>query len=619
MNNRINQFILLLGLLFITICSIRTISSPEFWSHLAQASYGFKLSWIQSEISSHITYLYDHILMFFWKNGGVTLISILNIIGILTSFYLLIRISSKYGNILSNSIALIISGHLVFHSLEIGPGTIMLLFITLSTYAFVFIRNKKILYTALIIIQIIWANLHHSFLFGPLLIFVGLIHLIKSPSRKSTIYPKDIAPLIPILFLISLINPNGLAIYTQTYSSLISPNPIYWFSISNDFFSVASVKPIILFVTVLCGLGLITHKKELPVYHLFLAIFGVALLWTSPKMSIQFVALAYPFMVLSTQSICDYGIKLFKLNLKTKQFTLISQILIIVLLVISIIPVVNNDKYIKNGSFSTFGIGINDDLYPKGLDRLITHPKFPERFINQPVDGGFISFNYNKPCFIDYRSGIYDQSLITDLKLLLLGDEDAFDSVYAKYKPEAFILNTAYPSTDKGILTLLKRDFRLMYFDGNTVVMILNRPKFDDLFNLTDIQQLGLNKLEADKNRFVENPYENGNPPSLIGAGKIYLSLNRPHEAEYIFNIIINEKYRSPGSLIGLANSQLMLNKFEDSYKTSLEVINSYPNNISGWVAYKNACKLTQREDGEQLAAERVNALSSVFKESSDN
>ena len=87
----------------------------------------------------------------------------------------------------------------------------------------------------------------------------------------------------------------------------------------------------------------------------------------------------------------------------------------------------------------------------------------------------------------------------------------------------------------------------------------------------------------------------------------------------YIFNIIINEKYRSPGSLIGLANSQLMLNKFEDSYKTSLEVINSYPNNISGWVAYKNACKLTQREDDEQLAAERVNALSSVFKESSDN
>ena len=130
MNNRINQFILLLGLLFIAICSIRTISSPEFWSHLAQASYGFKLSWIQSEISSHISYLYDHILMFFWENGGVTLISILNIIGILTSFYLLIRISSKYGNILSNSIALIISGHLVFHSLEIGPGTIMLLFIT---------------------------------------------------------------------------------------------------------------------------------------------------------------------------------------------------------------------------------------------------------------------------------------------------------------------------------------------------------------------------------------------------------------------------------------------------------------------------------------------------------
>ena len=90
-------------------------------------------------------------------------------------------------------------------------------------------------------------------------------------------------------------------------------------------------------------------------------------------------------MVLSTQSICDYWSKaIFKLNLKTKQLTLISQILIIALLVISIIPVINNDKYIKNGSFSTFGIGINDDLYPKELDRLITHPKFlSDLLINQ--------------------------------------------------------------------------------------------------------------------------------------------------------------------------------------------------------------------------------------------
>ena len=57
----------------------------------------------------------------------------------------------------------------------------------------------------------------------------------------------------------------------------------------------------------------------------------------------------------------------------------------------------------------------------------------------------------------------------------------------------------------------------------------------------------------------------------------------------------------------------------DPDFETSLEIINSYPNNISGWVAYKNACKLTQREDDVQLAVERINDLSSIFKESSDN
>ena len=49
MISRINQFTLLLGLTFILICSIRTISTPELLSHLAQAEQGTQLSWIQTE------------------------------------------------------------------------------------------------------------------------------------------------------------------------------------------------------------------------------------------------------------------------------------------------------------------------------------------------------------------------------------------------------------------------------------------------------------------------------------------------------------------------------------------------------------------------------------------
>ena len=97
MIRRINQFTLLLGLSFILICSIRTISTPEFWSHLAQAEQGTHISWIQSEATPHIPHLYDSLLNTFWKIGGASLVTLLNSLALLISFGLLIRVAAPWG------------------------------------------------------------------------------------------------------------------------------------------------------------------------------------------------------------------------------------------------------------------------------------------------------------------------------------------------------------------------------------------------------------------------------------------------------------------------------------------------------------------------------------------
>ncbi|MFL2876291.1 MAG: tetratricopeptide repeat protein [Pontiellaceae bacterium] len=615
MIRRINQFTLLLGLTFILICSIRTISTPEFWSHLAQAEQGTHLSWIQSEATPHIPHLYDSLLNTFWKIGGASLVTLLNSLALLISFGLLIRVAAPWGNFLSQSFALLISGHLIFHSIEVGPVSVMVLFIALFSYILTYVKKQKLLYASLLVLQILWAQIHASFLFGPVLVAAAAIAQSKSKPSRIKQGSINLVYLIPLLLIVSLFHPAGANIYSHISDIITAPNPIYWFSIMSDFFEVESVKPILLFVIILSAAGLVTLKKNLPLYHTILAVLGIALLWTSPKMSLQFVALGYPFLVLSIQSVGVYAVKLLPSDSKSNKRVLIAQAVSLAVFIISVIPVVTNKAYIKNGSASIFGLGIITDLYPVNLSEVITHPDFPERIINQPADGGYLSYTYNKRCFIDYRSGIYDENIRTDLNKLLQGDSAAFDQFYEMYRPEAFILNCLYPASTQGIATLVQRDWRLVYFDGSTAVLIINRPDYESIFSLSHIQQSGLKKLEDHRRAFVEAPYQNGNPVTLIGAAKIYLALNRATEAESLFRLLLQEEYMMPGALIGLGNAQLIQGNFDEAFLTLQQAVETYPTRLACWLSYEMACRLTNNDEQQARANENIEILTANYNE----
>lgn len=615
MINRISQLAMLLGLTFILLCSMRTISSPEFWSHLAQAEQGTQLSWIQSDATPHVSYLYDLLLNGCFKIGGATGVTLLNSLVLLIAFVLLIRVAAPWGNSLSQSFALIISGHLIFHSIEVGSGSVMVLFIALFSYILSHVHKRAVLYGTLLGLQILWTQMHVSFLFGPTLVAIAAIAHAKSKPTRTKQTTVQFVYLIPLLLMVSLLHPAGVGVYSHAINTISSPNPIYWFSIMSGFFQMDSVKPILLFVIILSAAGLITLKKNLPVYHTVAVVIGIALLSTSPKMSLQFVALGYPFLVLSIQSVSVYISKSLQSGSKSNKLILTAQIIAFAVFVISVIPIVTNQAYIRNGSASTFGVGTMTGLYPEGLSELLSHPDFPDRTVNQPADGGYLSYFYNRSCFIDYRSGIYDENTIKDLNQLLLGDIEAFDRFYEMYRPEAFILNCLYPASAQGVVTLIQRDWKLVYFDGSTAVLIVNRPAYEALFSMSSLQQAGLMKLEKQRKAFAQAPYQNGNSVELIGAAKIYLALNRAEEAEALFSLLLKKGYAVPGALMGLGNAQLKLSKFDDAFITLQQAVETYPSQISCWIGYKNACRLTNNEEEQTRATEKIEALSSKFKE----
>jgi tetratricopeptide (TPR) repeat protein len=615
-----SKLYVILGLVFIAVIGLRTISTPEIWSHLALGQENAPISFIESDSFVNTTWLYDNLTYKFWNIGGAPLLIILNVIGLLLTFILLIQVSKKWGEGLSQGFALLICGHLIFQTVDVGPQVSMMLFIALFLYILNTQKSTAILFGTLIPLQILWTNMHGSFLYGPIIAGLMAVQVAQnskgSNSRKKGQTPQSglFAILAVALLVASLINPYFLKMHAQVIANIQSPLPAYWSSLFIEYFQIPALKPLILFTMVLGACGLITLKKKLPIVLTTLAIYGAFLVWTSPKTAMLFAALAFPFIVLSLTSISEYLQASFD-SMLGKNAKLIAPTtggILVILLIVSIVPIVGNSAYVKTGSASVFGLGVQDNLYPNDLEALFNDPAFPEVAINLAADGGYLAFNYGRDCFIDYRPGTYDKEDLKNLSGTMLGDRKAYDSLYEKYRPEAFIINTLTPTSAQGVTTLLKNGiWKLAYFDGTTAVLIQNKEKFATLINNTELQQAGLAKLEAARATYAQlnGSSKLGNPAELIGSGKIYLAFNRPKEAKAIFSMLVQGSGTIPGAWIGLGSSQLMLKEFDAAVASLKIATHQAPNSFLAWASYAQACKFAGLNDEYDVAVEKAKKL----------
>jgi tetratricopeptide (TPR) repeat protein len=609
----------ILGLLLIAATGLRTISTPEIWTHLAQGQNNAPISFLESDSVINTTHLYDKLAYMAWNIGGAPLLIILNIAGLLGAFLLLLQVSKKWGGGLSQGYALLIVSHLIFQTLDVGPQVMMMLFIALFLYAITLVKSPAILFGALIPAQILWTNMHGSFLFGP--VIVGLAAIQSGQQNKGAgrrnnhSIPSGTFGLLTVALLVAtVVNPYFLKLHGQVLANIQSPAPVYWSSLFIEYFQIPALKPLILFVMVLGAGGLITLKKKLPVVLTTLAIFGAFLVWTTPQTSMLFSVLAFPFIVLSLTSISEYSSGSLS-NVLGKQAKLLAPAtgtVFTLLIVLSLIPIVSNSAFVTTGSASNFGLGIQENLYPDSAEALINHPDFPEKAINLPADGGYLAFKYGRKCFVDYRPGRYDKELLKNLNAMMLGNREAYDDLYDTYRPEAFIINTLAPSSAQGIVTLLSRDiWKLAYFDGTTAILIQNKEKFAGLLNNTDIQKTGLAQLEQARADYASDggSCRAGNPAELIGSGKIFLAFNRPTEAKAIFSLLLQGNGRIPAAWIGLGNSQLLLKEFDAAVQSLKIATEQSPNSFLAWVGYATACKYAGLSDEHNQAIEKARDL----------
>ena len=608
--------LVIIGLLFIAAIGFRTISTPEIWTHLAQGRTNAPISYLLPFDTINTTWLYDKLAYTAWNIGGANLLILLNIAGLLAAFILLLQVAKKWGGTLSQGFALLIAGHLMFQTMDVGPQVVMMLFLALFIYMLDTSTKTAVLFGVLIPLQIVWTNMHGSFIYGPLI--AGLVAIQAARQRKGpagrskkgqTIPAATYAMLAGLLLIATAANPEFFKLHAQVIANIKSPSPSYWSSLFIEYFQIPALKPLILFIMVLGAGGLITLKNKLPIMLTTLAIYGAFLIWTSPQMAILFAVLSFPFVVLSLKAISEYihGSLEHMLGSQAKLLVPATSVVFVLLVVLSLIPIASNCAYAKTGSASNFGLGIQEELYPNDIDALINDPAFPaaEKTINLAADGGYLAFKYNRKIFIDYRPGRYDKDLLVELNDMLMGNQKAYDSIYDIYRPEAFIINTLSPPAAQGIVTLLaQKIWKLAYFDGTTAILILNKESFAPVLNNKLAQAAGLAKLEQARADYAAEAgsCSAGNTAELIGSGKVFLAFNRPQEAEAIFALLLKSNSAIPGAWIGLGNSQLLMKNFDgamDSLKTATKIS---PNSIQAWVSYANVCQMKSKytEDAAQ-------------------
>jgi len=254
----------ILGLVFIAIIGFRTISTPEIWTHLALGQNNAPLSFLEGDGFVNTTWLYDKLAYMLWNMGGAPVLIIMNVVGLLAAFVLLIQVSRKWGEGLSQGFALLIVGHLIFQTLDVGPQVVMMLFIALFLYILNTQKTPAIIFGALIPLQIIWANMHGSFRYGPIIVALAAI---QASSKGANSRKKGQAPqtglfgmLAVVLLIVTVANPYFLKLHGQVLANIKSPAPIYWSSLFIEYFQIPALKPLILFVMVLGAAGLITLK-----------------------------------------------------------------------------------------------------------------------------------------------------------------------------------------------------------------------------------------------------------------------------------------------------------------------------------------------------------------------
>jgi tetratricopeptide (TPR) repeat protein len=241
---------------------------------------------------------------------------------------------------------------------------------------------------------------------------------------------------------------------------------------------------------------------------------------------------------------------------------------------------------------------------------VIRRADFPQKILNIAHDGGYIAVHApGRKVFCDTRTSLYGLDFLRTLNQALLGQPKAWNSIMEKWSPHAVAVNTCWP--EAGDLTarmIASRNWKLIYFDGSTALLVRNLPEYASLLSDRQIQSSGLALLEKARQEYSRQGklFKQGTSSRLIGAGTVYLSLNRAQQAGELFALLARHNPRMAGAWLGLGRSLVFQRQLSNGLAHMEHAARITPNSGQVWIRLFEIYRLKgdeakMREASDQL------------------
>jgi len=619
--------LVLLGFILLALTGMRTISSPEIFTHIALGQAGSAnadtLSYTMAgQQWINMNPLYNSLVYLLWSLGGAPLVTVVHILAVLAAFIMMFRFSKEWGGPLSQGLALLLCARLIFPVFNPDPTVFFMLFTALFLTCLYRIKNFNLLAALLLIFQVLWTNMHPSFLFGPVLILFFAFENwqgTRQPSRSAMITPltAKLFGLSAVALAATLINPNLINLHRHIFANwvlLTGTDGLEWISLFSCFFPQGYISNLTVFALILGAGGLITLQKRLPAMLTMLALVGAFLTVRSIGSLGLFAFLAFPFMVLSFNAVSEYLVRTLTTMFKASEgmlHNLLSAVALI-LMISSIVSLVTNRAYINIGSASHFGLGVEEGAFPVAAARVLSRSDFPKNIMNIAHDGGYIALqNPGRKIFCDTRISFYGTGFNQTLNRALLGQPEAWKTILSNWNPHAIVLNGCWPDAGDLVARLIASTaWKLTYFDGSTVILVRDLPEYAALIHDSAIQKDGLAVLEKSRRDYLSQNkgfFKSGNPSRLIGAGGIYLALRRPLEADAVYTALIKNSPSMAGAWMGLGQSLVYQRQLSKGIEYMEKAVDITPHSGRIWMSLFQAYRIKGDERKMNDAADKLN------------
>jgi len=524
----------------------------------------------------------------------------------------------------------------------IRPDIFSLLFFVMDIYILSLHISKRWAVYALVVIQIIWSNMHGFFFFGPLLVGLGIFsEFIKrrlplpyewnTVGRLSDGEYGTLKKILPLLMLACCVNPltfKGAWYPISVFFHLGGDNKIFFEHIyelqkpitaATAFTDKYSYYKILIIIS---GFSFFFNRRKIDISSLLIWIIFLGFSLAAIRNLIYFAAVAYMVFMVNILSLSWEN--LLPLRFSSSKFKHLTGIICKLGLMcwmlnfglqMSTDGYFDFDTYTRKSEF----FGVSKRSYPyKGVDFLVRE-QIKGNFFNDFNSGAYLLGRAypNVKVFIDGRTEVYGANFFeTYQKIWENGNAKVFADFERKDNITGAFLNNAHQDIPPNVLKMFHamKDWSIVYLDDDAVIFLkqtpLNKP-FIDRFAVDtahwkarpmDLLKLGtkhvdpfpfsnrayiLEILGADDAALGESREALRVVPDFAPAytmmGKIYNKRKDYHKAFEYYRLAAMYAPGNGQAHLGLAQSYENLKSYDEAISFYQRALDAMPKNAGGY------------------------------------